>query len=177
MQKYQNVDRYSHLYIKIYRVKRGNVIWLTIPTKLMMLKKCFGGHTSIHTSKNDFWTISMEAHLQCHITSPTIYEKHAQIQNIWKYQYEDRYSPLKLQICIKTIKKCTFHMPQNCWQMNYVEKICIGDTEHYMYCKNICGASQWNAFLMRFICPTMSLHPWSMPSIAVVSKFIINNIS
>ena len=27
---------------------------------------------------------------------------------------------------IKTIKKCTVHMPHNCWQMNYVEKICIG---------------------------------------------------
>ena len=56
-------------------------------------------------------------------------------KNMWKYQYEDRYSPLKLQMCIKTIRKCTFHMPCYSWQMNFVEKICIGGIEHNMYCK------------------------------------------
>ena len=47
-------------------------------------------------------------------------------QKYVKKQYEDRYSPLKLQMCIKTIKKCTFHMLCNCSQMNYVEKATLG---------------------------------------------------
>ena len=58
-----------------------------------------------------------------------------------------------------------------CW------KICTQDIEHDIYYKNICWAFQWNAFLMGFICHAMSLHPGSMPRIAVVSNCMINNIS
>ena len=84
-------------------------------------------------------------HLPCHITSPTplsvrnmCRQKYVKIL-IWRLHIINinlNHINLKLQMCIKTIKKCTFHIPHNCWQMNYVEKICIGDIEHYMYCKN-----------------------------------------
>ena len=31
-----------------------------------------------------------------------------------KYQYEEGYRPLKLQMCIETMGECTFHMALNC---------------------------------------------------------------
>ena len=148
-----------------------------------MLKKCFLGIHKYAYCKKWFWTISMKclpmgkgSSYAMLYHSPSIYEKHAD-KNMWKYQYEDRYSSLKLQMCIKTIKKYTFHMPHNCWQMNYVDKICIGDIEHYMYCKKYFWNISMKCLPHGFICHAMSLHPWSMPSISVVSKFIINNIS
>ena len=106
-------------------------------------EKMFWGNTEVYILQKMIfepyqWNASplgKGAHLVYHITTPTIDEKHTQTEDMWKYQYEDRYNHLKLQICIKTIKKCTVHMPHNCWQMNDVEKICIGAIEHYMYCK------------------------------------------
>ena len=94
-----------------------------------MLKKCFGGIQKYIYWKMIFepyqWNASptgegsasgMQYHYK-HFWWETYTDK-----NIWKYQYEGGYSPLKLQIYIKTIKKCTVHMPCNCWQMNNVEK-------------------------------------------------------
>ena len=108
----------------------------------MMLKKCFLGDTQLYIlQKLIFDHINeMTSHggreLICHaISLHPLSMRNMQTINMWKYQYEDRYSPFKLQMCIKTIKKCTFHMPHNCWQMNYVEKICIGGIEHSLYCK------------------------------------------
>ena len=67
------------------------------------VEKYFWGYRSIHTVKNDFWTTSMKflpmgegssSAMPYHFNPP--YEKHGQTKNMWKYQYEDRYYPLKL---------------------------------------------------------------------------------
>ena len=57
-----------------------------------------------------------EMQLICYaiVTSPTFYCKHSQTKILKKYQYEERYKPLKLQMCIETIGKYIFHMDCNC---------------------------------------------------------------
>ena len=51
-------------------------------------------------------------------------------------------APLKLQMFIKTIKKCTFHMPHNSSQMNHIEKSVWGYRALYILQKTIGGAFQ-----------------------------------
>ena len=83
-----------------------------------------------------------------------------------KYQYEERYSPLKLQMCIETIRKCTFHMAHNCWQIEYVEKFVLGGIENYMYCKKYF----WS-ISMKFL-PCGAQLPWHVTSPTIYSKHL-----
>ena len=47
-----------------------------------------------------------------------------------KYHYEERYRPLKFQICIETIGKCTFQMALNCLKIDdFEKKIVLVDRE------------------------------------------------
>ena len=76
--------------------------------KMNDVKNIFGGYRSILPVKNDFWTVSMKflpmgeksssakPYHFTHFLRETCSDK-----NIWKYQYEDRYNPLKLQVCRK----------------------------------------------------------------------------
>ena len=146
-QKYQNVDRYRHVYMKIYSVIREECTCYMACNShpIHDVEKMFlGRYRSIHTAKMIFGPYQWNTfqwgkghHLPCHITSHTICKKHMHTKKMWRYEYQDRYSPLELQMCIKTIKKCTFHMPHNCSQMNHIEKICMGDIEHYIYYKKL----------------------------------------
>ena len=61
-----------------------------------------------------------------------------------------------------------------CW------KNVFGEIQKYMYCKKMI-LDHINEIPplggRELICHAMSLHPWSMPSMSVVSNFMINNIS
>ena len=91
--------------------------------KINDVEKMFlGGYTSIHTAKTDFWTTSMkclpmgEGELIWHAISLhplSVRNMHRQkiCENI------NMKTDIALSICrcvIKTVKKCTFHMPHNC---------------------------------------------------------------
>ena len=116
-------------------------------------------------------------HLPCHVTSLMIYSKHSQTKICKKYQYWERYRPLKFQICIETIGKCIYQMALNHLKIDYVEKKLFGGIVNYMYFKNNFGAFQLNSFPWGFICHAMSLHPWSIPNIWVLSMFMLPNES
>ena len=110
-------------------------------------------------------------HLPCHLTSPTIYSKHSQtkksVEN--KYHYEERYRPLKFQICTEMIGKCTCQMAHNCLKIDNLQKFVLGRIENYMYCKNICVSISMKCLVGGIIYHTMSLHPLSISSIQVLS--------
>ena len=63
MLKYQNVDRYKHVYMKMYSVIREECTCYMACNSHQIhdVEKLFGErYRSIHTAKNDFWTISMK---------------------------------------------------------------------------------------------------------------------
>ena len=130
--------------MNIYRIMRGKCKCYIAHNsyKIHNVEKMFWGDTEVYVLQK--WFLNHINEIPPHggrelishaISLHPLSIRNIHRKNMWKYQYEDRCSPLKLQMCIKTIKKCTFHMPHNCWQMNYVKKICIGGIEHYIYCK------------------------------------------
>ena len=147
-------------------------------------KMFLGGYRSIHTVKMIFglyqWNSSpwgKEAHLLHHITSPTIYDKHAQIKICKNINMK---TDITLSSC-RCVEKQSRNVHVTCitiadkWTM--LKKSVLGAYSITCIAKNICGAFQWNVFLLEFICHAISLHPWPMLGISVVCKFIINNIS
>ena len=62
-----------------------------------------------------------------------------------KYQYEERYRPLKFHICIEMTGKCKFQMALNPTKIDYSENVFWRDRE-LMYFKNIFGAFQLHSF-------------------------------
>ena len=89
-----------------------------------------------------------------------------------KYDYEDRYRPLKFQICIAMIGKCTCQMAYNCGKIDNFEKKMFWGIENYMYCKNICVSISMKCLAGGIIYHAMSLHPLSISSIWVLIVLI-----
>ena len=82
-----------------------------------------------------------------------------------KYHYEERYWPLKFEICIEMIGKCTRQMAHNCLKIDNFEKICFGGIENYMYCKKYFSISM-KCLAGGIICHAMSLHSLSISNIS-----------
>ena len=144
----------------------------------MMLKKCFGGIQKYTYCKKWFLDHINEIpppggrELICHAISlhplpMRNMHRTKQAKNMWKYQYEDRYSPSQVADAYKNNQEMYISHALQCWQMNYVENLYWGCgalhilqkifVEHFNEMPSSWGSSAMPCHFTHYLCQAFQL--------------------